>query len=102
MLPWAQPTRQLAMVLRLNFGSPRRSEETPAPSPGRTTTSVEVPRILGARPPPHGSNAREAAFCSRIGACLPSDSACGNIELRRPVRFHEVSQVAPCQPNDWR
>jgi hypothetical protein len=46
-LPWAQPTRQLAMILRLNFGSVRRSAETPAPSPRRTTTSIEVPRHLG-------------------------------------------------------
>jgi hypothetical protein len=27
MLPWAQPTRQLVMLLRLNFGSARRSSQ---------------------------------------------------------------------------
>jgi hypothetical protein len=100
MLPWAQPIRQLAMILRLNFGSARRSAETPVPSPRQTTTSVEVLRnlALGRRLTDPTDEKRPSAPVSELAW---SDSACGNIELRRPIQFHEVSQVAPCQPNDW-
>ena len=101
MLPWAQPTRQLAMILRLNFGSARRFAETPAPSPRRTTTSVEVPRNLGARSPltdPTDEKRPSAPASER--ACRPTLHAATS-NSAGPVHFFDVSQVAPCQPNDW-
>jgi hypothetical protein len=52
MLPWAQPTRQLAMTFRLNFDSQQRFGGTLAASPWQATT----PGSFGARLPPHESN----------------------------------------------
>lgn len=73
----------------------------PARSPRRATLRSN----LGARPVPHGSNRREAAICSHIGACLPSNSACGNIKLRpsgstRSLKWRHVSLTPGVKPRE--
>jgi hypothetical protein len=86
------------MILRLNLGSVGRSPEASPHLPGRRRLRSE---FRGTAALGYNLTDEELAIPCPSGAALAFQFSTRHLELRRPVQFHEVSRVAPCQPNDW-